>query len=99
MKDALSNIQIPENNLMLSFDVKNLFTSIPIDFAMAAITEAVTANDSILQTTNLSKEDIIDLTKICLLSNYFQYNQEMYKQISGTPMGSPISVVVAEITM
>ena len=39
------------------------------------------------------------LIKICLESTFFQYNEKLYKQILGTPMGSPISVVIAEIVM
>ena len=35
----------------------------------------------------------------CLTSTYFQYNGKHYKQLHGTAMGSPVSVVVAEIFM
>ena len=48
--------------------------------------------------SNLSK-DIMDLLKLCLPSTYFQYNGKHYKQLHGTAMGSPVSVVVAEIVM
>ena len=34
-----------------------------------------------------------------LTSTYFQYNGKHYKQLHGTAMGSPVSVVVAEIVM
>ena len=34
-----------------------------------------------------------------LASTYFQYNGKHYKQLHGTAMGSPVSVVVAEIVM
>ena len=41
----------------------------------------------------------MDLLNLCLTSTYFQYNGEHYKQLHGTAMGSPVSVVVAEIVM
>ena len=41
----------------------------------------------------------MDLLNICLTSTYFQYNGKHYKQLHGTAMGSPFSVVVAEIVM
>jgi len=47
----------------------------------------------------LPTEDIVDLLNICLTSTYFQYNGKHYKQLHGTAMGSPVSVVVAEIVM
>ena len=41
----------------------------------------------------------MDLLNLCLTSTYFQYNGKHYKQLHGTAMGSPVSVVVAEIVM
>ena len=38
--------------------------------------------------------DLLNLT-----STHFQYNGKYYKQLHGTAMGSPVSVVVAEIVM
>ena len=39
------------------------------------------------------------LLNLCLKSTYCQYNGKHYKQLHGTAMGSPVSVVVAEIVM
>ena len=47
----------------------------------------------------LPTEDIMDLLNLCLTSTYFQYIGKHYKQLHGTAMGSPVSVVVAEIVM
>ena len=41
----------------------------------------------------------MDLLHLCLTSTYFQYNGKHYKQLHGTALGSPVSVVVAEIVM
>ena len=41
----------------------------------------------------------MDLLNLCLTSTYFQYNGKLYKQLHGTAIGSPVSVVVAEIVM
>ena len=47
----------------------------------------------------LPTDDLMDLLHLCLTSTYFQYNRKHYKQLHGTAMGSPVSVVVAEIVM
>ena len=47
----------------------------------------------------LPTEDIMDLLNLCLTSTYFQYDSKRYKQLHDTAMGSPVSVVVAEILM
>ena len=41
----------------------------------------------------------MDLLNLCLTSTYFQYDGKRYKQLLDTAMGSPVSVVVAEILM
>ena len=48
----------------------------------------------------LLREDIMDLLNLCLTSTYFQHNgKHSYKQLHGTVMGSPVSVVVSEIVI
>ena len=80
----------------MSFDVKSLFTSIPLQLALDCTENAV--KDSTVELT-LPTDDIMDLLNLCLTSTYFQYNGKHYKQLHGTAMGSPVSVVVAEIVM
>ena len=61
-----------------------------------------TSNQAIRLISSLvayTTEDIMDLLNLCLTSTYFQYNGKHYKQLHGTAMGSPVSVVVAEIVM
>ena len=41
----------------------------------------------------------MELLTLCLTSTYIQYNSKHYKQLHGTAIGSPVSVVVAEIVM
>ena len=52
-----------------------------------------------LSYTMIPAEDIMDLLKLCLTSTYFHYNGKHYKQLHGTAMESPVSVVVPEIVM
>ena len=80
----------------MSFDVKSLFTSIPLQLALQCTETAI------LQSTDplpLPTEEILDLVNLCLMSTYFLYNGKHYKKLHGTSMGSPVSVVVAEIVM
>ena len=41
----------------------------------------------------------MDLLNLYLTSTYFQYNGKHYKQLHGTAMGSPVSVVVTSETI
>ena len=80
---------------LVSFDVKSLFTS-SLQLALQCTETAI------LQSTEplpLPTEDIMELLNLCLTLTYFQFNGKHYKQLHVTAMGSPVSVVVAEIVM
>ena len=94
--DVIKTIQKPDDQELVSFDVKLLFTSIPLQLALERTENAIKDSTVELQ---LPTDDIMDLPNLCLTSTYFQYNGKHYKQLHGTPIGSPVSVVVAEIVM
>ena len=87
---------LPDDHKLVCFDVKSLFTSIPLQLALDC-TENAIKNSAV--ELPLPTDDIVDLLNLCLTSTYFQYNGKHYKQLHGTAMGSPVSVVVAEIVM
>ena len=41
----------------------------------------------------------MDRLNLCLTLMYFQYHGKHYKKVHGTAMGSPVSVVIAEIVI
>jgi len=43
--------------------------------------------------------EFLNGVSIVLNSTYFKFNDTVYKQIFGTPMGSPLSPIIAEIVM
>ena len=94
--DAMKTTQIPDDYKLVSFDVKSLFTSIPLQLALQCTETAIRQSTATLP---LPTEDIMDLLNLCLASTYFQYNGKHYKQLYGTAIGSPVSVVVTEIVM
>ena len=51
------------------------------------------------QLTSLSSDDVLTLIDIWLKGAVFQQNNVIYKQEHGTPMGTPVSVALAELSM
>ena len=92
--DAIKTVQIPDDRKLVSFDVKSLFISRPLQLVLACTKTAI--NKSPYQPP-LPTDDLMDLLHLCLTSTYFQYNGKHYKQLHETAMGSPVCVVVAEI--
>ena len=53
----------------------------------------------LLEMTSLSVNDIVDLLTLCLDATLLSFRGKVYKQIQGTVIGSPVSVVVANFVM
>ena len=90
----IKDLKLEPDEIMISFDVISLFTSIPLDTAKHITNELLTNDDSQETRTNLDKDDILELLNLCL-STEFSY----YRQISGTPMGYPLSSFLTEAVM
>ena len=69
--DGIKTVQIPDDYELVSFDVKSLFTSIPLQLALQSTKTAIQQSTTELP---LPTEDIMDLLNLCLTSTYFQYN-------------------------
>jgi len=54
---------------------------------------------SLLERTSLSVDDIIELLTLCLDATLLSFRRKVYKQVHGSAVGSPVSVVVANLVM
>lgn len=96
-KDRIKNERIQNHEKLVSFDVVSLFPSIPVDLALRIIEEKWSI---IEKYTNINKSLFIDILKFCVEENrYFKYEDKIYVQQRGLPMGSPASPIVADIVM
>ena len=77
----------------------SLFTTIPVDKAGEYIKKELEQDATLSSRTNLDIDDIIALLQFTLSNNYFVFNDIIYKQVHGCAMGSPVSLVVANLCM
>ncbi|PFX31412.1 Glutamate [NMDA] receptor subunit 1 [Stylophora pistillata] len=84
---------------MVSFDMKSLLTSIPVDLALTITKERLQRDQNLAELTSDSVYNILRLSEFVLNHNYFKYDGDHYKQIFGCAMGSPISPVLADLVM
>ena len=84
---------------LVSFDVVSLFTKIPVNLAAKVARERLTADQSLVDRTALSPDEVVSLLEFCLRATYLSYKGEMFQQVFGTAMGSPVSVTVANLVM
>nr|VZH95918.1 unnamed protein product [Spirometra erinaceieuropaei] len=95
--EKLKGVSIHPNEVMVSFDVTSLFTSIPQHLAIETI-ELLLQSKYDETENRLGHAQILQLPKLCLRT-YFTFNGTIYGQVKGTPMGSPISRFIAEAVL
>jgi hypothetical protein len=70
-KEMLKSKVIPNGYSLVSFDVKSLFTSIPIELAIISVKEFLQLHPDIFNETPMNENEIISLVEICLKSSFF----------------------------
>ena len=91
--------KIEPDEIMVSFDVTSLYTTIPIDQALLIIRDLPEHDQKLADRTLLSPKQILDLLDILLRTTYFKFNGDFYQQTDGAAMGGPTSAIVSEIYM
>jgi len=87
---------IEPNEILVSLDVTSLFTNIPRELVIQAVENRWT---DIQRNTKLSLNQLISAIDLVLSSTSFVFNGQHYEQIYGSPMGSPLSPILADMVM
>ncbi len=97
--EAIKQVSIPRGYKMVSFDVKSLFTKVPVEFTIQYLEKRLLLDNHWKKDTYFNLDEIIELVKICSSNTYFRFRDHLFKQDSGLPMGSPLSPILAEFCM
>ncbi|UYV64636.1 hypothetical protein LAZ67_3001410 [Cordylochernes scorpioides] len=92
----ITSLTPPPRSIMVSFDVTSLYLSLAHPLIINSL-RTFLENASLLDT--LTAETVVELTSICLGMSTFTFDTQFFKQTKGSPMGSPLSTVVAEVVM
>ncbi|BHF57171.1 hypothetical protein SprV_0100011200 [Sparganum proliferum] len=94
---CIKHLEVEADEVMVSFEVISLFTSIPpalaIDTTDGFLREKYDETDQ-----QLKRAHIIELLELCL-KGFFTFNGQVYEQKKATPMGSPPSGLTAEAVL
>ena len=90
---------VPDSEVLVSFDVVSLFTHVPTSRAIQVTRDRLIYDPSLPDRTSLTVDDICSLLQLYLEATYLAFEGKVYRQIHGTAMGSPVSVVVANLVM
>ena len=95
--EKIKREHIPNDHLLVSFDVKSLFTNVPLDETIEIILNRIYDKNEI--STDIRKSEIKELLKLCIKSVHFTFDGNIYVQNDGVAMGSPLRPVLANIFM
>ena len=101
IRNAIFRLHRSHNNgkILVSFDVISLFTKILVNLAIKVAQERLHKLQNLNELTKSSVKDICNGLQICLEATYLTFRKQFFKHIFGTAMGSPVSVVVANLVM
>ena len=86
---------------MASFDVSSLFTNIPLEQSIDLCIELLFSDNESLEyrDCSLSRSQFRKLLSFAVKENHFVFNGQLYDQIDGVAMGSPLGPTLANIFM
>ncbi|UYV82612.1 hypothetical protein LAZ67_22000132, partial [Cordylochernes scorpioides] len=91
----LKSVPQPRGLTMSTFDVTSLFLCLPHSLIIDGLEQLLSS--STLPSNN--QKTILDLFTICLDMKTLEFNGCFFVQMRGSPMGSPLSTIAAEIVM
>ena len=94
--DSIKNLTIPDNHILLSLDVTSLYTNIPLKLLIDGLDKR---SIPISKTSPIPLNEIIDAITFLFDNTYFIFLNVIYKQLHGTPMGSPLSQILADMVL
>uniref|UniRef100_A0A5S6QUV8 Reverse transcriptase domain-containing protein n=1 Tax=Trichuris muris TaxID=70415 RepID=A0A5S6QUV8_TRIMR len=96
--NEIKSLEVDHEDTVVSYDVKDLFTSIRLDLTYTFILDTLSKDTSLKDRTN--PFHLTQLAKFCKEEgNYFHWKGTFFSQKRGAPTGSSLSPVVAELFM
>ena len=83
----ISAWKLPSKCYMCSYDIKSLFTNLPLNETIDICTNL--AFKQLNHFLGMNRKVFKDTLSLCVKDCIFLFNQELYKQTDGVAMGSP----------
>ena len=99
--DALHDMKVDDQCILVSYDVTSLFTNVPVDETIQILAEKSFKDDwfNKQHNLNITKSDLVELLNIFTKNQLFQFEGSLYEQIDGVVMGSPLGPLMANTFM
>ena len=98
MKEKVKSWRVERNEILVSYDVKNLYPSIPISKALEQVERLLRKCETLGKVTGLGVDSIMELLRWMFGLTYCEYNGKHYVLDSG-PIGLGTTGEIAKIYM
>ena len=95
----LTEKRISADEVMMSFDLKSLYTNLLVKRALSVVCAQLENDHQLQSRTPLTAGELSTLLEFCLTPTYLTFQGLFYRLSDGVAMGSPVSSVVANIYM
>ena len=89
---------VSEHTQLVSFEIVSLYSNIPHDLGLEAISFWLDKFPELIA-NRYNKAFITDALKIVLENNIFSFNNNYFKQIKGTAMGTEVAPTYATLVL
>ena len=93
LDEKIKQLSFNKEVYLASFDVKDLFTNIPLDETIDLCTQQLFLHDSLIG--GLNSEQFKSLLELATKESFFLFDNAYYKQVDGVAMGSPLGPTLA----
>ena len=79
-QDKIKNLCVPKNAFLVTADVVGLYPNIPHEAGLKSLKKDLDRR----REKKISTEDLVKMGEFVLKDSYFEYDRNVYQQISGT---------------
>ena len=90
---ALEATKLVEDELVVSLDVKNLYTNVPVDEAIEIVLKELYSSDEVPE---IPRSAMKSLLRLAVRSVQFKCNKMWYNQSDGLAMGASLAVILCK---
>ena len=95
--EEITKVKNKQGDVLVCYDVYSLFMSIPLDETIELLADKASCSNwfNLSYDLKISKNDLTELLTIATKEQLFQFDGQLYEQIDGVAMGSPLGPLLA----
>ena len=93
----IQKVKPEPHKVMTSYNVKALFTSVPVYPSIKIVKQKLLQNPTLQQMTNMSMQHIVTLQEICLKNTCFLFQGKYHEQVHGAAIESSICPLITNL--